>query len=164
MILCYIEGNMSEHAKHPYRDNIHIVLSHVYTTHFVLFLIGVSLDAFFHFEFFSGPIIKSIGILFLILASSMIFWAQRTSRNLPKEDIKAESFCRGPYRYTRSPTHFGLSFLVLGFGMVANAFFIFLSTLVAFIIAKFVFLHREEEILERKYGAPYLEYKNKVRF
>ena len=129
-----------------------------------MFLIGVSLDVVFRLEFFSGPFMVPVGVVFLISASMLILWAQNTSRNLPKENIKAESFCRGPYCYTRNPTYLGLLFLMLGFGIIANAFFVVLSTLVAFVVTKFTFQRREEEILTKKYGAPYLEYKKMVRF
>jgi protein-S-isoprenylcysteine O-methyltransferase Ste14 len=105
-----------------------------------------------------------IGFIILILATLLILWAQKTSRDLRKvQPVKMEHFCRGPYCYTRSPTHFGLLFLMLGFGTIVNSFFIVICTFAAFIITRFVFLDKEEKILEEKYGTPYLEYKKKVK-
>ena len=74
-----------------------------------------------------------------------------------------ETFCQGPYCYTRTPTHWGLFFLVLGFGILVNAFFVVVTTIVSFIVSKFIFLRRGEAILAKKYGTPYLEYKKQVK-
>jgi|SRR3989344_2174870 len=154
----------SQSHKNPHTDNIHWVLTRSYSMYFVLFLVGVTLDLIFRFKIFSNSFMMPAGAVFLILGSALILWAQRTSRNLHKEEIKTESFCRGPYCYSRSPTYWGLFLLMLGFGVITNAFFVVLTTLISFIIARFIFQHKEEKILEKKYGDPYLEYKKLVRF
>jgi len=98
------------------------------------------------------------------LGTLLIFWAQNTSRNLNTQNLTKETFSKGPYRFTSTPTNFGLFFLMLGFGMVANSFFIIVFSCVAFLIARFIFLEQEEKTLAEKYGAPYLEYKKMVKF
>ncbi|MFA6354002.1 MAG: methyltransferase [Candidatus Paceibacterota bacterium] len=143
---------------------VHHVLAHSYTMHLSLFLVGVVLDLIFHFKLFNHPSAAPIGIFFLIFGTFLIIWAQKTSRKLNKNNINKESFLRGPYRYTRTPTNFGLCFLVLGFGLIINAFFVILSAFVSFLISKFVFLNKQEKMLAAKYGAPYLEYKKMVKF
>ena len=106
-----------------------------------------------------------VGFLFLVFATVVIIWAQKTGRDLRKvEEVKTEHFCRGPYCYTRTPTHWGLFFLVLGFGIIANALFVILSTIVSFIISKFIFIKKHDEILVEKYGDAYSEYKKLVKF
>jgi len=75
-----------------------------------------------------------------------------------------EHFCRGPYCYTRIPTQWGLFFLMLGFGIVANALFVILFTILAFFISKFVFMGEHDRILVEKYGDAYAEYKKLVKF
>ena len=52
----------------------------------------------------------------------------------------------------------------LGFGIMADTFFVILFALISFVVAKYVFIKRQEELLAEKYGAPYLEYKKMVRF
>ena len=146
------------------RSRVHRILAHSYTMYFILFLVGVFLDFIFKIKIFTSSLALPAGIIFLIFASFLILWAQKTSRNLDIEDLSKESFSKGPYRYTRSPTHWGLFFLMLGFGIIANAVFVILSTFISFFIAKFIFLNREEAVLAEKYGAPYLEYKKHVRF
>jgi len=131
--------------------------------YFLLLLVGVSLDILFPFKILKPAVAAPIGVVFLVLASILIFWAQHTSRNLKVENLSKESFCRGPYCYTRSPTHWGLFILTLGFGIAANAFFVIVSTLASFVITRFVFVKKQEKALEEKYGTPYLEYKKMVK-
>jgi protein-S-isoprenylcysteine O-methyltransferase Ste14 len=143
---------------------IHHILAHSYSFYFLFFLIGVLLDLLFPVKILDSYLMTFTGILLLVFASVLILWAQRTSRDLGKiNEIKKESFCRGPYCYTRSPTHWGLFLLMLGFGITANAFFIVITSIISLIFTKFSFLKEEEDILALKYGAPYIEYKKKVR-
>ncbi|MEJ0001736.1 MAG: methyltransferase [bacterium] len=156
---------MSEAAQHHtgLHNTVHHVLARSYSFYFLFFIIGVVLDAFFPLPVFRGEAHVQIGIILLMLSSLLILWAQNTSRNLKKHTVSKETFLGGPYSFTRSPTHWGLFFLTLGFGIMANSFLIMLFTLISLAITRAVFLKREEEILEAKYGAPYLEYKKMVR-
>jgi protein-S-isoprenylcysteine O-methyltransferase Ste14 len=149
---------------HPQKYNVHKILAHSYSVYFLFFLIGVCLDLVFDFKVFNSSIVMPFGFIFLIFGTFLILWAQKTSRNLKKDIINKETFCHGPYYFTRTPTNFGLFFLMLGFGLIINAFFVVLFAFVSFVIAKLTFLKKEEEILALKYGAPYLEYKESVRF
>ena len=156
---------MEPEDKNTSKLSVHRVLAHSYTMYFVLFLIGVTLDLIFRLKIFRTSIMVPTGFFFLVLATVIILWAQKTGRDLRKvKEVKTEHFCRGPYCYTRSPTHWGLFFMMLGFGIMANAVFVILFTLISFIIAKLVFLDKEETILEEKYGAPYQEYKKLVKY
>jgi protein-S-isoprenylcysteine O-methyltransferase Ste14 len=129
-----------------------------------LLLAGISLDLVFKLKIFSNLVTFPVGIALLLFGTFLILWAEHAGHTLDRENISKEAFCRGPYCYTRSPTHWGLFFLMLGFGVIINAFFVVLSTLVSFVIAKFVFQSREEKMLEKKYGIHYLEYKKLVKF
>ena len=147
-----------------HKNSVHRVLAHSYSVFFFFFLIGICLDLFFNLRVFNSITATPSGVIFLIIGTLLIIWAQTTSQKLNKENISKETFCHGPYRYTRSPTHWGLFLLMLGFGMINNAFFIVLFSIISFLIAKFVFLNKEEKILASKYGASYLEYKKSVKF
>lgn len=153
----------SNDNNHPLKNTVHRVLAHSYYIYFLFFLVGVCLDLILKVRVFSTSLVVPFGFLFLIFATILIFWAQYTSRTIKKENITKDTFYRGPYRYTRSPTHFGLFFLALGFGMIANAFFVIMSALVSFIVTKFIFLNKQENILEERYGTPYSEYKKSVK-
>lgn len=147
----------------PKKHSVHRILAHSYSVYFLFFLVGVCLDFIFNLKAFNSTLALLLGLLFIVLATVLIFWAQKTSRNLNVQNLSPETFCKGPYCYTRSPTHWGLFFLMIGFGLVANAIFVILFTLIAFLVTRFVFLKKEEMVLENKYGAPYTEYKKAVK-
>lgn len=146
------------------KNKVHKVLAHSYSIYFLFLLIGICLDLIFNFRIFNNFFAAFLGVLSLVFGTFLIVWAQRTSRNLKKGNLSNETFCGGPYRYTRTPTNFGLFFLVLGFGITVHSPFIIPLDIVAFLLAKFIFLEKEEKILAEKYGAPYLEYKKIVKF
>ncbi len=159
-------GNTTEQLKNenPHKNKIHKILAHSYLFYFILFLFGLFLDFTFSIKIFEKSAMASVGAVFLILGTLLILWAQMSSHKLKKENMSKETFCCGPYRYTRSPTHYGLFLLILGFGIMANALFIIIFSIISFIITKFTFIQKEEKILAEKYGAPYLEYKKSVKF
>lgn len=157
--------NITEKEKEEkyHKNEIHRVLAHSYFFSFIFFLIGICLDFIFPLNIFKNFTVVFIGFVILMVGTILIIWAQHTSRNLKKENITKETFYQGPYRYTRAPTHFGLLFLTLGFGLVSNALFIVISSVISFLISKLVFLKKEEKMLVEKYGYPYLEYKKEVK-
>lgn len=148
---------------HPHHRSVHKVLAHSYSVFFLMFLLGVTLDLIFKLKIFNYSLSAPLGLTFLILATLLIVWAQKTSRNLDKKTLTKETFLKGPYSFTRSPTHWGLFLLMFGFGLITNAFFVVLASLIALLLTRLVFLREEEKILAAKYGEPYLAYKNLVR-
>ena len=156
---------METQNKIQYKGKVHRVLAHSYITYFVLLLIGIYLDMIYKIKIFSNPTIKPMGIIFLILATFIIIWAQKTGHEFRKvSEKRAEHFHQGPYRYSRIPTHWGLFLLIFGFGIISNSFFVVLSTIISFFISKFIFINKHDKILEIKYGVHYLEYKKLVKF
>jgi len=155
---------MEKETIHLYKDKVHKVLASSYSVYFLLFLVGTYFNLFFNFKIFSSSLAVLMGLILLLFGTILVFWAQGTSRNLNKEEINKEAFAHGPYSFTRSPTNFGLFFLVLGFGLIANSPSIILCSIISFFLAKFIFLRKEEKILAEKYGDAYLEYKKSVKF
>ena len=69
----------------------------------------------------------------------------------------------GPYRFTRNPMYLHMVLLCIGVGIVVNNFWILLLTpLCAWILHRFAILP-EETYLERKFGAEYVAYRQRVR-
>lgn len=156
------EGSMVEKKIHP-SHLVHSVLAHSYLVYFLLLFVGVGLDLIFPIRIFHNGIMIFVGFIFLILATFLVIWAQHSSKKFDPKNVSKEAFCRGPYCYTRTPTHWGLFFLVLGFGFIMNAFFIITLTIISFIITKLFFLKKQESILADKYGKHYEEYKKSVK-
>jgi len=146
-----------------HKDKVHKILAHSYLVYFLFFIIGIFLDLVFKIKISNFSFSAPVGVFLIILATLLIFWAQNTSRNLEKENITKETFCKGPYGFTRSPTHWGLFLLILGFGITINAFFVIIFAVISFLVTRFIYLRKEEEILEKKYGTPYAEYKKIVQ-
>lgn len=159
-----------EHQENEFKvkrkQTVHFVLLHSYLIFLIAIVLGVFLDITFRIKIFSDNIYQYIGFGMLIVSSIIIYWAQSTSANYQERIHKKEGrshFEFGPYRYLRSPTHFGLFIMTLGFSLIINSLFGVILTLIAYAITKLFFLRKEEKILENKYGEVYREYKKKVR-
>lgn len=156
-----------EEKQHIHRKGAtHFVLVHSYIIFLFAVVLGVLFDLLLKEKIFSNGIYQSIGFLMLIVSSLIIYWAQSTSSNYKKrigQDSSKSHFEYGPYKYLRSPTHFGLFIMTLGLSLIINSLFSVIFTFVAYFISKFFFLKKEEKILENKYGDVYTEYKKKVK-
>lgn len=150
-----------EDKKALYKGKVHFVLSHSYTVFLFAVVLGVVFDIVVPLHISSSVTYKSIGLIMIIIGSIIVYWAQSTSY-LVKVKSKI-GFHNGPYKYFRSPTHFGLFIMTLGLALIISSPFSILFTIIAYIITKFIFIKKEERILEEKYGEDYNNYKNKVR-
>jgi protein-S-isoprenylcysteine O-methyltransferase Ste14 len=146
---------------------IHYALAHSYLVYFGSLMVGVFLNFLYPLGF-PAHTGEWFGSSVIALASLLIFWAQMSSDQ--SDDIRREKgmsdesvFARGPYRYLRSPTHVGLLFLIIGFGLLVNSVWIVVMTLVAYLVAHRTFLKKEQEFLVKKYGEAYEKYRAKVR-
>jgi protein-S-isoprenylcysteine O-methyltransferase Ste14 len=152
-------------TRKTFRDNVlvHYVLSHSYMMFFVAVILGMILDYFFPLTLIPASF-SVVGIICMILGSLLAYWAQSTSRVTKEamEDDGARQFARGPYKYSRNPTHIGLAIITLGFGIIMQSFFIILLLVIVYTISKLFYLRKEEAILEAKYGEKYSDYKKKV--
>jgi protein-S-isoprenylcysteine O-methyltransferase Ste14 len=153
--------------EHTYRKGqTHFVLVHSYIIFLFAVILGILFDLLLKKKIFSDNLYQYVGFAMLLFSSIIIYWAQSTSSNykkrVGKENYRSH-FEHGPYKYLRSPTHFGLFIMTLGLSLIINSLFSVLFTLIAYVISKFFFLKKEEEILEDKYGEVYTEYKKKVK-
>jgi protein-S-isoprenylcysteine O-methyltransferase Ste14 len=99
--------------------------------------------------------------LALAISAVVTFRRAGTTPN-PTKPSTALAF-GGPYKITRNPMYLGLVLLVLGAGLVMNSIWlVLLAAPVAFFLRNAVIL-KEERYLERKFGAAYLDYKQRVR-
>ena len=149
-----------------YNDNvIHLTLSYSYTVFLVAVVIGAIFHSVFNFQIITNPVNPYVGFILIILGSLLIYWAQNSTKANSKwvgKTITEDYFKSGPYKYSRSPTHFGLFIMTLGLGLLFSSFFVILFVTLAYIFTKIFFLKKEETILEKKYGQVYTDYKNKL--
>ena len=161
-----IREHQEEEFKEYRRGTVHFILLHSYLIFLFAVILGVFFDTFLKEKIFSDDIYQYVGFLMLVIGSVIIYWAQSVSANYKKRREKSESrshFEFGPYRYLRSPTHFGLFTMTFGFGLIINSPFSIVFTIIAYVITKLFFLKKEEHLLEKKYGETYTNYKKKVK-
>jgi protein-S-isoprenylcysteine O-methyltransferase Ste14 len=145
---------------------VHVILSQSYTVFLIAVFFGLILDLAWHITIFNDPFYSYAGFAMIVLGSVLAYWAQSTTRCTKKEmedGLQERDFERGPYKYSRNPTHLGLTLMTLGLGFILHSFFSVVAIIFASLITKFIFLRKEERLLERKYGATYCEYKRKVK-
>jgi protein-S-isoprenylcysteine O-methyltransferase Ste14 len=69
----------------------------------------------------------------------------------------------GPYRFSRNPIYLAFSLLQLGIATWANSLWLVVTLVGAVALIHFVVIPKEEQYLERRFGAEYLDYKRSVR-
>lgn len=143
---------------------VHSVLAHSYLMYFFAVVAGLLLEITLPIKVIPQTVASSIGIVFLILAPLLIIWAQRSSvpRSL-NDERSAKDFSKGPYAFSRTPTHLGLDLLIIGFGFLLNSVFIIIFSIISYVLTRFIFVRKQEKILGEKYGRDYHEYKKSVR-
>ncbi|MFQ5820459.1 MAG: methyltransferase family protein [Candidatus Heimdallarchaeota archaeon] len=112
-----------------------------------------------------------VGILFIPVGMLLVIWANYALLHIGKIGLRdREPMQRpsnlvlvGPYRFTRNPIYLGCLLMLLGlvivWSSVVTAFFLIL----VYIVFRYVFIKREETILEEEFGDEYRDFKKRVR-
>jgi protein-S-isoprenylcysteine O-methyltransferase Ste14 len=108
-----------------------------------------------------------IGVLLAIAALLIIRWAvvtfRRARTNILTSQAATTIVATGPFAYSRNPIYVAALIGMLGAAIAFNSLW-FLAALVAiYVVLRYGVIAREEVYLERKFGAPYLDYRSKVR-
>lgn len=155
-----------KHQKQVKRSGIIELAANSSVVYLVLFFVGGFLHYVRPTPVMSGMAAQLLGVFLLLIGPLLIFWSQRSIRRFRSEverGVAPNTFNIGPYRFTRNPTYLGLTFLIAGFGLLANSAAIVFSGVAAFVLINYTLLRKEEKILEEEYGDIYREYKKKVR-
>jgi protein-S-isoprenylcysteine O-methyltransferase Ste14 len=137
----------------------------------VYFLVALGAMALLHYAVPVLPLIvrpyRFAGIVFIAAGLALAAWGALLFRRagtgiLPFSPATA-LVTRGPYRFTRNPMYLGMAVVLLGAAILLGSLtpFIVIPAFMAVIADRFI--AREEAMLESAFGAPYLEYKAKVR-
>jgi protein-S-isoprenylcysteine O-methyltransferase Ste14 len=68
-----------------------------------------------------------------------------------------------PYTLTRNPMYLGLTTVLIGLAVFFGSVVMLLAPAVFFVVMDRVVIPQEEQTMERKFGAEYVEYKSRVR-
>lgn len=145
---------------------VHVILSQDYALFFLAVVLGVVLDIFFPIRIFSSIAYEYTGLLLILIGTTLIYWAQSTSRKTgktPPMERNINFFLQGPYKYTRNPTNFGLTLAGLGLALMINSLILLTFILVIYIISKMFFIKKQDVILKERYGSVFEEYSKKVK-
>jgi protein-S-isoprenylcysteine O-methyltransferase Ste14 len=69
----------------------------------------------------------------------------------------------GPYRFSRNPIYLAFSLFQLGIAIWVDSVWLLATLAGAVALIHFIVIPREEQYLERRFGAQYLDYKTSVR-
>lgn len=145
---------------------IHFSLSLSYLMFLFAVVAGIIVDLVIPININPNQYFVYIGFGLIVLSSILVYWAQFTSRRPKNYQVRERTiadFMRGPYRYTRTPTHFGIFIMTLGLGLILVSPFSILFTFLAHFISKVFFIKKEECLLEKRYGQVFLDYKKQVK-
>ncbi len=147
---------------------IHILLLQSYAIYFFAVILGVIFDNVIAINIFPNHVLLNqyLGIIMILIGSIFIYWAQSTTSSSKVNNTKDRDlnfFLRGPYKYTRNPTNFGLAIMSLGLGFLINSFFSIIFIIIAYLISRIIFIKKQDSILEERYGEVFRDYKQKVK-
>ncbi len=135
-----------------------------YVVYLVAVIAGLLFDNIFNIDLFGKSVHQNIGLAMVVVGTILIYWAQSTTRKLKKIGDKTPNFFfHGPYRIMRNPTNSGITLMCLGLGFILNSLFSVLFVFVAYLASRFVYIKKQDLILEKKYGEEFLEYKKEVK-
>jgi len=107
------------------------------------------------------------GAIVTVLAIALLVSAVRTLRAagtpIPGNRPTTTIVRTGPYRFSRNPIYLAFSLLQLGISIWVNSVWLLATLAGAVALILYVVIRREEQYLERRFGARYLDYKASVR-
>jgi protein-S-isoprenylcysteine O-methyltransferase Ste14 len=108
-----------------------------------------------------------LGVLLVAVAIALFSYAVATFRAagtpVPARKPTTVIVRAGPYRFSRNPIYLAFSLFQLGIALWVNSVWLLATLVGAVALVHCVVIRREEQYLERKFGAPYLDYKASVR-
>ena len=130
-------------------------------------LLGLIFSFIFPMAFLPRVAALIFGIITAICAALLAVSAFRTMNraqtginpSLPTTTIVSD----GVFGFSRNPIYLSLTLLYVGIALIFNAFWALLLLLPLLVVVQNGIIKREENYLERKFGAEYSSYKTRVR-
>ena len=102
-------------------------------------------------------------VIGLALAIAGIRNFTRAGTPVPTNEPTVALVTTGIHGRTRNPIYLGMFLIYLGIGVAAQSLWILILTVPLAILIRYGVVSREEAYLERLFGEPYWDYKNRVR-
>jgi protein-S-isoprenylcysteine O-methyltransferase Ste14 len=108
-----------------------------------------------------------LGIAVIVIAVALALWGVREMRRAGTSESTAVPtsalVTTGPFRFSRNPLYVSLTLCYLGIMIAAQALWGLALVLVLLLVMRRGVIDREERYMQRKFGADYLRYKERVR-
>jgi protein-S-isoprenylcysteine O-methyltransferase Ste14 len=119
------------------------------------------------FPFLPGTLAVPLGAPLVVVAIALFAYSVATFRAastpVPARKPTTMVVRTGPYRFSRNPIYLAFSLLQLGIAIWVNSVWLLATLVGAVALMHYFVIRREEEYLERRFGAQYLDYKASVR-
>ena len=132
-----------------------------------LIAIGSMLELLWPLPFLAHALAAPLGLL-LVVAAVVLFLGsvgkfRAAGTPVPGNKVTTAIVRAGPYRFSRNPIYLAFSLLHLGVAIWVNSLWLAATLIAAVAVMAWVVIPREEQYLERRFGAEYTDYKNSVR-
>ncbi len=118
------------------------------------------------FPFLPGTLAVPLGAPLVVVAIALFAYSVTTFRAagtpVPARKPTTMIVRTGPYRFSRNPIYLAFSLLQLGIAIWVNSVWLLATLAGAVALIHYVVIRREEQYLERRFGAQYLDYKASV--
>lgn len=153
---------------HPRENTISHISSYSLSVFALLLFAAVVLDMMIPLTFVQEPWNMYLGVILLTLGTVIIYWAEDLGRKYSHKRKKGQvtdtdHFSKGLYMYSRNPKYVGMGLLVLALGLILNSLFVAVSSVLSVAIVHYFFIPKEEELMSKRHGSIYEEYKKKVK-
>jgi protein-S-isoprenylcysteine O-methyltransferase Ste14 len=137
----------------------------------IIFLVGLAIGLatswFVPVRVIPATVVVPLGVSLLIvwLALWVPALASFSRAKTPLNPTKPSTalVTSGVFRISRNPIYLGMVALYLAIAVLANSLWALLLIIPVFLVINFAVVAREEQYLERKFGAEYTGYKQHVR-
>jgi protein-S-isoprenylcysteine O-methyltransferase Ste14 len=137
----------------------------------VVYLVSIAVGSLLEFAwplpFLPHALSTALGIL-LVVAAVMLFIGsvgkfRAAGTPVPGNKPTTAIVQSGPYRFSRNPIYLAFSLLHLGIAIWINSLWLIATLIASLGVMACLVIPREEQYLERRFGAEYLDYKKSVR-
>jgi protein-S-isoprenylcysteine O-methyltransferase Ste14 len=130
-------------------------------------ILGAVIQLATPFPFLPGMLAVPLGAPLVVVAIALFTYSAATFRAagtpVPARKPTTMIVRAGPYRFSRNPIYLSFSLFQLGIAMWVNSVWLLATLVGAVALMHYFVIPREEEYLERRFGAQYLDYKASVR-
>ena len=134
-----------------------------------LFALGVGalIQLAMPFPFIPGMLAVPLGA-FVVAAAIALFSSAVAEFRAARTPVPARKpttviVRTGPYRVSRNPIYLAFSLFQLGIAICANSLWLVVTLAAAVAVIRYLVIPKEEQYLERRFGAEYLDYRRSVR-